>query len=269
MFFTTTQGNRIYYQAVGEPNARPVLLIHGSTMTGAQDFCVESTLAARLAETCRVIVPDCRGHGQSDPVWRDSEESYPGGPLVYSFSAMARDLADLLIHLDVAPAVVMGHSNGGNVALYMLKEQPRATRGGVLLAAYAYIDAHLPASVPRGMNPDRVAAESPEWMHEMQQHHDLHHGPGYWRLLLRATIYETVTHPNWTAADLTHITVPVLCVQGAQDGVNVPGQHAQTLVRWLPNAELWVAENSGHSVHHELPDEFLAQMLLLIKRSQP
>ena len=140
------------------------------------------------------------------------------------------------------------------------------TCGGLLLAANAYIDAHLPVSVPRGMNPDRVASERSGWMREMQLNHDAHHGPGYWRLLLRATIDETITHPNWTAGDLAGMTMPCLCVQGGRDGVNVPGQHAQTLARWLPNADLWTPEMAGHSVHHELPDEFLARMLGLIAK---
>jgi pimeloyl-ACP methyl ester carboxylesterase len=264
MYFTASRGNRIYFETFGPAGGVPVLLIHGSTMDGRQDFVIESNLAARLATDCRVIVPDCPGHGRSDPVWHDTAQAHPGGPLEYSFSAMARDFAGLLTALEATPAVVMGHSNGGNVALFMLKEHTALCRGGVLLAANGYIDAHLPASVPRSMNPQRVARERVAWMREMQVLHDAHHGPGYWQLLLRATIHETITTPNWSAADLAHVQAPVLCVQGGNDSVNVPGRHAQTLADWLPNATAWVPEGIGHSVHHELPDEFERRMRAVI-----
>jgi pimeloyl-ACP methyl ester carboxylesterase len=266
MDFETSNSNLIYYEEFGAPDAPAVLLIHGSTLTGARDFCVHSNLAARLATCYRVIVPDCRGHGRSMACWRDTAASLDAAParapgwqdtrLTYSFSDMAQDCADLLHGLSASPAYVIGHSNGGNVALYMAKEQPAHVRAAVLLAANAYIDGHLRDRVPVSMHPDRVARENVAWMDEMIALHDAHHGAGYWRELLKATINETVTNPDWTARDLQDVRVPCLCVQGENDSVNAPGRHAQTLAEWLPVSECWVPAGIGHSVHYELPDEF-------------
>ena len=77
----------------------------------------------------------------------------------------------------------------------MAKEQPAVTRAAVLLAANAYIDEHVRYRVPVGMDPDRVARQSPDWMNEMIELHDSTHGNGYWRHLLQATILETITAP--------------------------------------------------------------------------
>ena len=57
-------GAQIYYESFGEdrPDQAPVLLIHGSTVTGKEDWKLVAPLLARHR---RVIVPDCRGHGQS------------------------------------------------------------------------------------------------------------------------------------------------------------------------------------------------------------
>lgn len=250
MQFETRNGNFLYYEEFGSPDAAAVLLIHGSTLTGRQDYCVHSDLAARLAQRYRVLVPDCRGHGRSEAV-RDER-----GRVTYSFAAMAQDLADLVEGLAASPAYVIGHSNGGNVALYMVRHHPHAVRAAVLLAANAYIDDHVRTRVPIGMDPDRVEHESPDWMHEMIALHDGAQGAGYWRELLRATIDETITNPDWTAADLADVRVPCLCVQGENDRVNAPGRHAQVLAEWLPGAQLWIPPGVGHSVHYELPDEF-------------
>lgn len=259
MQFETSSGNTLYYEEFGAPDAPAVLLVHGSTLTGRQDFCVHSDLAARLARRFRVLVPDCRGHGASAAVRVD-------GRLSYSFAEMAQDLADLLAGVAAAPAGVIGHSNGGNVALYMVRYHPHVVRTAVLLAANACIDDYLRARVPVGMNPGRVEREDPDWMREMIALHDGVHGDGYWRDLLRATIDETITNPDWTAADLADVRVPCLCVQGENDRVNAPGRHAQVLAEWLPGAQLWIPPGIGHSVHYELPDEFEARVTSFFDR---
>jgi pimeloyl-ACP methyl ester carboxylesterase len=110
------------------------------------------------------------------------------------------------------------------------------------------------------MHPDRVARENVDWMNEMIALHDTHHGTGYWRTLLQGTIVETMTNPDWRRADLRGVHVPCLCVQGEKDGVNVPGRHAQVLHAWLPNANLWLPAGIGHSVHWEIPDEFVRRV---------
>jgi pimeloyl-ACP methyl ester carboxylesterase len=270
MYFTAPRGNRVFYETYGNRASPPLLLIHGSTITGRQDYAIDSNLALRAAKNFYVIVPDCPGHGRSDAVWLAEPAAgytHPAlaadtlaCPLEYSFATMAQDLAALLLKLEATPAFVMGHSNGGNVALYLVARHAAQVRGALLLAANGYIDAHLPASVPVKMHPKRVEREREDWMREMIVLHDAHHGPGFWRQLLHATIRETITNPHWTKADLAQVQVPCLCVQGGDDSVNVPGRHAETLAKWLPRGQLWSPVGIGHSVHVETPDEFEPRM---------
>ena len=256
MQYQTSRSHEIYYETHGSDDAPPVLLIHGSTLTGHQDFCIHSNLAERLARRYRVIVPDCQGHGRSEALWETREGAPDVKFLKYAFADMARDCAELLAGLRAAPAFVIGHSNGGNVALYLAKEHADVTRAAVLLAANGHIDEYIRTRVPVGMNPQRVERDAPEWMREMIELHDRQHGDGYWRELLAATVEETVTHPYWSAADLAPMRVACLCVQGENDTLNQIGRHAQTLAEWIPGAELWIPADTGHSVHYEKPDEF-------------
>ena len=210
--------NGLFFEVYGDAHAPPVLLIQGSTLTGDQDYARCCNMAERLAKHYRVIVPDCPGHGQSLNKQSWNDPGHLGAPLYYSFSGMAATLAQFMAALDASPAHVIGHSNGGNIALHMAVQHPQHTCAAVLLAANAYIDDHVRQRVPVNMNPDHVAQHAPEWMQEMIALHDAHHGSGYWRDLLHATISETITitNPDWTVDDL----------------------------------------NIGHSVHHEIPDEF-------------
>jgi pimeloyl-ACP methyl ester carboxylesterase len=247
-------GVLLSYVTVGPSSGPAVLLIHGSTETGESDWMVASPIALRLAELGHfVVVPDCRGHGRSSA-------SYTDDSLDYSFEQMASDGAALLRALGVPRAFVCGHSNGGTVALCLARSFPAQVRGAVVLAGNAYVDDHVRTRVPIGMDADRVDRESPAWRDSMIALHDSVHGKGYWRSLLAATVRETVSYPNWSAADLACVDVPVLAVQGSNDSVNVPGRHAETIASWLPRGSLWLAAGRGHSVHQEAPDEFVTRI---------
>jgi pimeloyl-ACP methyl ester carboxylesterase len=247
----------LHVEVLGPSAGKPVLLIHGSTETGRHDFIESSDLSARLVNAgYRVIVPDCPGHGQSAAV-RDE-----GGGLVYSFAQMASALADMLKAIGVKQrAHIIGHSNGGTVALYMARFHADVADRVVALAGNAYIDERVRRGVPVGMNPDRVERESPAWRDDMIALHDVHQGPGYWRELLLATIDETITNPAWSAAEVAFCSAPILAIQGSEDGVNTPGRHAQTIADWFPRGECWIAEGAGHSVHWEQPEEFERRVL--------
>jgi pimeloyl-ACP methyl ester carboxylesterase len=249
--------NGLFVSFFGPETGQPVLLVHGSTETGLHDFCSGSDLAARLADAgYRVIVPDCPGHGQSVAA-RNAD-----GTLQYCFATMADALADLLrrVCTDGQRAYVMGHSNGGTVALYLARFHTDVVAKVLSLAGNAYLDARIIDGVPPKMAPDRIERERPEWRDEMVEFHDSWHGEGYWRELVQATIDETISNPQWSAAELSEVLTPVLAVQGSEDGVNTPGRHAEVIGEWFPNGSSWVVPGAGHSVHWERGDEFFARM---------
>jgi pimeloyl-ACP methyl ester carboxylesterase len=99
---------QIYYNVYGErKSVVPIRLIHGSTMTAESEW---RDIVPALAEQYFMIAPDCRGHGKS---------SNPNHS--YSFSEMAGDMAMLVNALGFEKVHVIGHSNGGNVALVYLR----------------------------------------------------------------------------------------------------------------------------------------------------
>ncbi len=254
----------LHVEVLGPAAGKPVLLIHGSTETGRHDFIESSDLAERLAKAgYRVIVPDCPGHGQSAAV-RDENSQ-----LVYSFAHIASALAELLHEMGLKQrAHIIGHSNGGTVALYMARFHSTLVDRVVALAGNAYIDERVRRGVPVGMNPDRVDRESPAWRDDMIALHDKYLGDGYWRELLLATIDETITNPSWTAPEVATCTVPVLAIQGSEDGVNTPGRHAQTIAEWFPNGQCWIADGAGHSVHWQQPEEFERQVIAFFRQGE-
>jgi pimeloyl-ACP methyl ester carboxylesterase len=98
-----SQRLRLHYADWGNPDAPPLILLHGG-----RDHCRNwDWVAERLRDDWHVIAPDLRGHGDSE--WA-SDGNYPMMPHVY-------DLAQLIHQLDLAPVTIVAHSLGGNIAL--------------------------------------------------------------------------------------------------------------------------------------------------------
>lgn len=254
MPFIEINAAQIYYQAFGadQPGKEPILLIHGSTITGQEDW---GLIAPLLARDYRVIVPDCRGHGQS---------SNP--TLSYSFKEMADDVAALVHALGYKRAHIIGHSNGGNVALVTLLEHPEAVQTAILQAANAYVSQDLVDKEPHLFDPDRVQNEAPNWMKNMIRLHGPTHGQEYWRDLLRLTVQEIITEPNYAPADLGKVERPVFIIQGENDTVNAPARHAQFMAENIPYAEQWLPAGVGHNVHTEATLEWIRRILDFLDR---
>ena len=239
----------IYYQAYGDEDGKsaPIVLIHGATNDGENDW---GSIAPALARRYRVFVPDCRGHGRS---------SNPR--MSYSFRELAADMAAFVRAMGHEYAHIIGHSNGGNVALVTLMEYPEVVQTCILQAANAYVTRYLIEREPRVFDPDRMARQAPEWLAEVKRLHNHVHGSEYWRDLLWLTMKEILSEPNYSPAELKRASKPALVIMGAEDAVNAPDEHAQYIANNLPDAELWIPEKTGHNVHYERREEWLARVL--------
>lgn len=244
----------IYYETFGvdRPGRAPILLIHGSTIDGATDW---SGVVPELARHYKVLMPDCRGHGKSN-----------NPNMSYSFGELANDAAVFIRAMGYERAHVIGHSNGGNVALVTVMEHPDVVQTCIPQAANAYVTQYLIDREPDIFDPERVAREAPEWMEEMIRLHSEVNGKEYWKDLLQLTLKAIISEPNYTPQDLAKVTRPVLSIMGADDKVNAPDRHAQYIAANIPNAEVWVPEETGHNVHHDRREEWLAKVLDFLER---
>src|SRR5262249_6571608 len=103
------------------PTALPVVCLPGLARTAA-DF---HSLATALATDHRrwVVALDYRGHGQSE---------YDSNPDNYGLRADLADLSTVLMALHVAPAIFVGTSYGGVLALMLARSQQTEVAGVVL-----------------------------------------------------------------------------------------------------------------------------------------
>lgn len=119
-----SDGVPIAFRARMAAPGRPVLaLVHSLAM----DHGFWDPVAERLAGQASLVTIDARGHGRSGR-----------GDAPYSAERMARDLMEVLDHLQVPRAVVGGASMGGCVALQFAATFPRQTAGLALIDTTAW-----------------------------------------------------------------------------------------------------------------------------------
>jgi len=98
----------------------PILLIHGFASSSWVNWVATGWVSHLQEAGLRVIAIDNRGHGFSDKSHEIQD---------YTPEAMADDACNLLDHLKIARAHVMGYSMGARIAAFMaLRHQERLTR---------------------------------------------------------------------------------------------------------------------------------------------
>ncbi len=106
---TAVNGLKMHHVEAGE--GPPVVLLHGFPQTW---FAWRNQIPA-LAARYRVIAPDLRGYG-------GTEKPAAG----YDKRTMALDILELMQHLGVARAPIIGHDRGARVATRFAKDHPEA-----------------------------------------------------------------------------------------------------------------------------------------------
>ena len=101
-------GVAIYYRDIGA-RADPVILLHGFPETGD----AFASVVVPLGERYRLIVPDLRGAGMSDRAASGYEKK-----------VLATDIKELMDHLRIERAHVIGHDIGARVAYAFAVQYP-------------------------------------------------------------------------------------------------------------------------------------------------
>lgn len=127
--FRTSDGCDISYTVHAAPGKPRVALIHSLAL----DRSVWDGVVKGLAGRVEILAYDCRGHGRS---------GRKAG--TYTCELFARDLAELLDHLEWPAAAVAGCSMGGCIAQAFAAKYPQRTLGACFIDTTAWYGAEAP-----------------------------------------------------------------------------------------------------------------------------
>nr|BFE60677.1 alpha/beta hydrolase [Dactylosporangium thailandense] len=232
--FRTTDGISIAYRRWGSPGERPpVVLHHGFIVDAAANFEAPGVVAALVGTGRHVIAPDARGHGASGK---------PHGTAAYGEERMARDLAQLLTHLGVGEADLLGYSMGAVVAAILAARDRRVRR--LVLSGVGAALAELGGLDTRAMPPSEVAAVL---LTESRTAVEASPAAGFRTLADavgadRVALAAQVNAANRTPIALERITAPTLVLAGAEDPL---ATRPQDLAAAIPGAR-WRVVSGDH-----------------------
>lgn len=237
MSFITVDGVRLEYQMIESAQGRDdtlVFLHEGlGSVAGWRDY------PARIAAATgwRVLVYSRRGYGQSDPI--------PGPRAVDFMHDEGRAvLPALLDQLGIERPILIGHSDGGSIALIHAGGTGRPVRGVVTLAAHVFVEDLTIA----GIVDARKAFETTDLGQRLGRiHKDVPSAFWGWN--------DIWLHPDfrdWNIeAFLPKIRCPVLAIQGVDDQYGTPAQ-VDAIVRGVGSrAKGLMIENCRHAPHRE------------------
>jgi non-heme chloroperoxidase len=270
--FTTRDGVELYYKDWG--SGQPIVFCHGWPLN-ADSW--ESQMIFLADHGYRCIAHDRRGHGRSSQPWDGNDMDH-----------YADDLAELLDHLDVTNAVLVGFSTGGGeVARYIGRHGTKRVAKASLVSAVPPLmlktDANpggLPMEVFDGIRAAQLANRS-------QLYLDLPSGPFYNFNRPGATVSQGLVHTWWMQGmmgghkntfdsikafsetdfteDLKKFTIPTLIIHGDDDQVvpiDASGRASKTLV---PHATLIVYPGAPHGLTETHKDQVNADLLAFIR----
>jgi pimeloyl-ACP methyl ester carboxylesterase len=238
-----------------DPGSTSILLLHGLFGSSANWHGI----ARRLEESRHVLVPDLRNHGRS--AWDD----------VMDYPAMAGDLIALLDARGIDQAILVGHSMGGKVAMWLALHRPERVRALVPVDIAPVRYDHSFAGILRALESvpldsltnreeaDRALAEHLETAAlraYLLQNLVKQAGRWAWRINLRAlgrNMANIVGFPE-EASGRPYVG-DTLFVYGANSDYVGP-EHAAAARQLFPFARMRVIPGAGHWVYSDEPEAF-------------
>ena len=235
MSFVDVAGCRLEVATWGA-GATPLVLLHDGVGSITQWRELPELLAERGDVT--VVVYNRAGHGLSTPV--------PDGawPLDW-ISREAGVLAGLLDELDLAHPVLVGHSDGGSIALLAAARGQVDTPGVVALAPHSYVEDCCVAAIEALRRDPR----------ELRERLGRHHADPAAVVEAWSGAWTSPGFRSWDIrAELADISVPALELQGSADEYGTEAMLWDTAAALGANAEARLLPGVGHRIHREVPD---------------
>lgn len=252
--FISVNGHKIYLEEHGSPDKPVVVLMHHG-LGAVRSW--KAQIPALVEHGWWVIAYDRWGYGKSDP--RPSL-SLP------DFAPDLADLEQLLTILEINKLVLVGHSDGGKIAMLYTLRHPQQVERILLVSTHIYVEEKMGAGIQEVRQNYAQDADFRGKMHKV-------HGS-------KADQVFANWFDGWLAVGslpgecwdmrpaICEIACPVMVVQGLQDEHATP-QHARDIAAAIPGAQLWLVPGVGHMLPQEADELFNARMLAFLGADIP
>lgn len=212
----------LYYQEEG--SGEPFIFLHGNGENGSYFKNQIDYFQIKY----RVIALDTRGHGKS-----------PRGDAPFTIEQFSYDLYDFMKAHRISNAVILGFSDGANIAMKFAMKHPDMVKalilnGGNLNARGVKRTTQIPIEIGYKIA-KRFAVKSQDAKKNAEM------------------LGLMVNDPNIEPCELSQITSPTLVICGSKDMIKE--SHTKEIAGSIPNARLTIIEGN-HFIANKCPTEF-------------
>ena len=266
-------GTRLATYEWGRADGLEVLLIHGFAQS---HLCFAPQYTSTLAEHCRLVAFDMRGHGESEQ---------PTNPAAYQGSrAWADDIAAVIEAKDLKRPVLVGWSMGGRVTRQYLMVHGDARLAGINFVASQVIEEPrnrgpgapkpLPEGTPLEAEIDDAIASLDGCFGKKPSEAEFRKALGYNMHVpaaIRRAILGWATPPGSTTEALRKVRMPVLITHGRRDTV-LPFERMERFQARLKAFGLnvtWLPFDGDHGIPDEVMEGMNAFIRTIFQRDTP
>lgn len=270
--FTTKDGTSIFYKDWGKG---PVITFSHGWPLSSDAWDAQMLFLGKNGY--RVIAHDRRGHGRSGQTWQGN-----------NMDQYADDLAELLEHLDVKNATMVGHSTGGGeVVRYIARHGQSRVEKVVLISSVPPLMLKTeknPGGLPLSVFDDiraGVAKDRSQFYKDLSFPFYGYNKSGakisegvreeFWRLGMQSSIvgsYDCVKAFSETdqTEDLKKITVPTLVIQGDADQIVPIDDSGRLSAKIVKNGTLKVIPGAPHGLCTTHADVINQELLAFLQK---
>ena len=228
-------GKHLEVLSVSGPSDRPaIVMLH----EGLGSVSMWKRFPMHLAERtgCAVVAYSRYGHGKSEQLREKRSVNYMHheGEVV---------LPAVLDQMGIERAVLLGHSDGGSIALVFAGTYPERVRALILEAPHVFTEEFGLASIAK----IGATYETSDFPAKLSRYHDDADSTFWgWNLVWLDPEFRA-----WNIeCHLSRISCPILVLQGEQDEYGTVAQ-VDAIRKQTPNTQVFMLPQCGHSPHRD------------------
>jgi pimeloyl-ACP methyl ester carboxylesterase len=208
-------------------------------------------LAVSRAAHLQAVVYERGGYGNADPL--DGPRS-----VRYIHEEALQSLPEVLRQLQIDDAILIGHSDGGSIALIFAAVWPEKIRGIITEAAHVFVEEATLAGIREAVR-IYTSTDLPD---RLSKYHGSNTEAAFrgW-----SDTWLSPAFRDWNIEEyLPGVRCPVLAIQGFDDEYGTPAQ-VEAIVNGVSGpATPLILKDCGHVPHHQARERVLAEMTRFI-----
>jgi pimeloyl-ACP methyl ester carboxylesterase len=249
-FSITADGHRLWAEYIGlapAPSGERPTLVFLHEGLGSIGQWRDFPLLLGQTTGLPALVYDRWGHGRSEGLSGPRE-------IRYLHDEALRSLPEVLDRIGIEKAILIGHSDGGSIAIIFAATWPERVQGVITEAAHVFVEDVTVQGIRQAVR----IFETTNLPIRLRAYHGDNTEPMFrgW-----ADIWLAREFRDWNIEEyLPKINSPLLAVQGANDEYGTPAQVEAIVKLAAGRAQGLLIPDCGHIPHHQAKDRVLSEM---------